>query len=122
MSHAQLRGGIMKKGTAVGLFLLLAGLHYFYSVSVLSAQESFFKGKSVRLIVGSTPGGFYDRWARFFAKYMPKYLPGNPEITVQNMPAAGSLVAANYVYNVAKPDGLTLGMVHTISTWTSGRA
>ena len=46
-----------------------------------------------------------------FAKYMPKYIPGNPEIAVQNMPAAGSLVAANYVYNVAKPDGLTLGMV-----------
>ena len=46
-----------------------------------------------------------------FARYMPKYIAGNPEIVVQNMPGAGSLVAANYVYNVAKPDGLTLGMV-----------
>jgi tripartite-type tricarboxylate transporter receptor subunit TctC len=76
-----------------------------------SAQETFYKGKSIRLIVGSTSGGFYDRWARFFAKYMPKYIAGNPEIIVQNMPGAGSLVAANHVYNVAKPDGLTLGMV-----------
>jgi tripartite-type tricarboxylate transporter receptor subunit TctC len=101
----------MKKGVVFGLFVLLTCVYHFGSVSVLSAQESFYKGKSIRLIVGSTPGGFYDRWARFFARYMPKYIPGNPEITVQNMPAAGSLVAANYVYNVAKPDGLTLGMV-----------
>lgn len=77
----------------------------------LAAQETFFKGKTVRLVVGSTPGGFYDRWARIFAKHMPKYIPGAPEIVVQNMPGAGSLTAANYVYNVAKPDGLTLGMV-----------
>jgi hypothetical protein len=55
-----------------------------------------------------------------FSRYMPKYIPGNPEIAVQAMPAAGSLVAANYVYNVAKPDGLTLRMVqYNISTWTS---
>ena len=77
----------------------------------LQAQEPFYKGKSIRLVVGSTPGGFYDRWARMFARYMPKYIAGNTEIVVQNMPGAGSLVAANYVYYVAKPDGLTLGMV-----------
>jgi tripartite-type tricarboxylate transporter receptor subunit TctC len=77
----------------------------------LQAQEPYYKGKTIRLVVGSTPGGFYDRWARMFARYMPKYIAGNPEIVVQNMPGAGSLVAANYVYNVAKPDGLTLGMV-----------
>ncbi|HEU4637487.1 MAG TPA: hypothetical protein VFS84_01440, partial [Candidatus Binatia bacterium] len=100
----------MKQGMVIGLLVLLSSF-YFGSVSLVSAQESFYKGKSIRLIVGSTPGGFYDRWARFFARYMPKYIPGNPEIAVQNMPAAGSLVAANYVYNVAKPDGLTLGMV-----------
>ncbi len=100
----------MKQRMVIGLLVLLSSF-YFGSVSLASAQESFYKGKSIRLIVGSTPGGFYDRWARFFARYMPKYIPGNPEIAVQNMPAAGSLVAANYVYNVAKPDGLTLGMV-----------
>ncbi|HWO42281.1 MAG TPA: tripartite tricarboxylate transporter substrate-binding protein [Candidatus Eisenbacteria bacterium] len=81
------------------------------SLPAAQAQEPFYKGKTIRLVVGSTPGGFYDRWARLFARYMPKYIPGSPEMIVQNMPGAGSLVAANYVYNVAKPDGLTLGMV-----------
>jgi len=80
-------------------------------MSNLQAQsEPFYKGKTIRIIVGSTTGGFYDRWARLFSRYMGKYIPGNPEIIAQNMPAAGSLVATNYVYNVAKPDGLTLGM------------
>jgi len=77
-----------------------------------AAQEPFYKGKTIRIIVGFTPGGFYDRWARLYARYMPKYIPGSPEIVVQNMPGAGSLVAANHVYNVAKPDGLTLVMTH----------
>ena len=74
------------------------------------AQEPFYKGKTIRIIVGFTPGGFYDRWARLLARYMPRYIPGNPEMIVQNMPGASSVIAANYVYNVAKPDGLTVGM------------
>ena len=61
------------------------------------------------MVVGFTTGGFYDRWARLLARYMPKYIPGNPTFIVQNMPGAGSVVAANYVYSVAKPDGLTIG-------------
>lgn len=81
------------------------------AAAALHAQENFYKDKTIRLIVGCTPGGFYDRWGRLFARYMPKYIPGNPEIIVQNMPGAGSLVAANYVYKVAKPDGLTMGIV-----------
>lgn len=81
------------------------------SPAPLEAQsEPFFKGKTVRFVVGFTPSGFYDRWARLVARYMGKYIPGNPDIIVQNMPGAGSVVAANYVYGVAKPDGLTLGM------------
>jgi len=77
-----------------------------------TAQEPFYKGKTIRIIVGFTPGGFYDRWARLYSRYMPKYIPGNPDFIVQNMPGAGSLVAANHVYNVAKPDGLSLVMTH----------
>jgi tripartite-type tricarboxylate transporter receptor subunit TctC len=77
-----------------------------------AAQEPFYKGKTIRIIVGFTPGGFYDRWARLYSRYMPKYIPGSPEILVQNMPGAGSLIAANHVYNVAKPDGLSLAMTH----------
>jgi tripartite-type tricarboxylate transporter receptor subunit TctC len=74
------------------------------------AQDNFFLGKTVRIVVGSSPGGGYDYWARLLARYMPKYIRGNPEVVVQNMPGGGSLVATNYVYGVAKPDGLTVGM------------
>jgi len=73
------------------------------------AQDNFFAGKTVRIVVGSSPGGGYDYWARLLARHMPKYIRGNPEVVVQNMPGGGSLVATNYVYSVAKPDGLTLG-------------
>lgn len=101
----------MERGKMLALFSLVSCIWLLGSMSALGAQEAFYKGKNIRLVVGSTPGGFYDRWARMFARYIPKYIPGGPEIIVQNMPGAGSLVAANYVYNVAKPDGLTLGMV-----------
>jgi tripartite-type tricarboxylate transporter receptor subunit TctC len=71
-------------------------------------SEPFYSGKTVRIVVGFTPGGFYDRWARLLSRYMPKYIPGNPNFVVQNMPGASSVIAANYVYNIAKSDGLTL--------------
>jgi tripartite-type tricarboxylate transporter receptor subunit TctC len=74
------------------------------------AQDNFFAGKTIRIVVGSSPGGGYDYWARLLARSMAKYIPGNPEVVVQNMPGGGSLVATNYVYSVAKADGLTLGM------------
>ena len=78
--------------------------------SQLHAQATpFYQDKQIRVVVGFTTGGFYDRWARLLARYMPKYIPGNPTFIVQNMPGAGSVVAANYVYSVAKPDGLTIG-------------
>ena len=81
------------------------------SASEATAQtEAFYKDKTIRIMVGSTAGGFYDRWARLFAKHMPKYIPGQPEIVAQNMTGAGSVIAANHVFNVAKPDGLTLVM------------
>jgi len=75
-----------------------------------NAQDGFFSGKIIRIVVGSSPGGGYDYWARLLARHMPKYIAGNPEVVVQNMPGGGSLVATNYVYSVAKPDGLTVGM------------
>jgi len=78
--------------------------------SQLHAQATpFYQEKQIRVVVGFTTGGFYDRWARLLSCYMPKYIPGNPSFIVQNMPGAGSVVAANYVYSVAKPDGLTIG-------------
>ncbi|MGH7851948.1 MAG: Bug family tripartite tricarboxylate transporter substrate binding protein [Candidatus Binatia bacterium] len=76
----------------------------------VAAQEPFYQGKTIRVVVGFTSGGFYDRWSRLLARFVPKHLPGNPEMIVQNMPGAGGLIAANHVYNVARPDGLTIGM------------
>src|SRR5688500_18342662 len=82
-----------------------------HGASHLNAQsEPFYKSKTVRLIVGLSPGGFYDRWARLLARFMPLYMPGNPNFIVQNMPGAGSMIAMNHVFGVAKPDGLTLVM------------
>ena len=80
--------------------------------AILHAQaEPFHKGKTIRLVVGLSPGGTFDLWARVIAQHMGKYISGNPSFIVQNMPGGGSLIAANYVYSVAKPDGLTIGSV-----------
>ena len=76
--------------------------------SVQAQDEPFYKGKTVRFIVGSATGNFYDSWARLLARHWGKYIAGNPAVMVQNMPGAGSITAVNYVYSVAKPDGLTV--------------
>jgi tripartite-type tricarboxylate transporter receptor subunit TctC len=75
-----------------------------------SAQaDDFYKGKTIRLVVGFSAGGGFDTYARALARHMSKQIPGNPSIVVENMTGAGSLIAANHVYKVAKPDGLTIG-------------
>jgi len=74
-----------------------------------AAAENFYAGKTVRLIVGSSPGGGFDAYARIIARHIGKYIPGHPATLVQNMPGAGNLIAANYMFNKAKPDGLTIG-------------
>lgn len=68
-----------------------------------------YEGKTVTIVVGFKTGGGYDRTARILARHLPKYLPGKPNVIVQNMPGANSIIAANHVYSVAKPDGLTIG-------------
>ncbi len=73
------------------------------------AQGSFFEGKTIRVIVGLSAGGGYDTYSRLIARHMGKHIPGHPVIAVENMTGAGSLIAANYVYKVSKPDGLTIG-------------
>lgn len=90
-------------------YILAVGLVLFAAGSLHAQAQPFYQGKQINVVVGFTTGGFYDRWARLLARYMPKYIPGNPTFVVQNMPGAGSVIATNYVYGVAKPDGLTIG-------------
>ncbi|HYX65072.1 MAG TPA: tripartite tricarboxylate transporter substrate-binding protein [Burkholderiales bacterium] len=73
------------------------------------ALAQYYSGKTITIVVGYKPGGGYDRTARLLARYLPKHIPGSPTIIVQNMPGANSIIAANHVYAVAKPDGLTIG-------------
>ncbi len=102
----------MKRCTAIFLTVSLAVISNFANNGTAEAQEPFYKGKQIRIVVGLSTGGGYDRAARLLARYMGKYIPGNPNIVVQNMPGAASVTAANYVWGVAKPDGLTLVMPH----------
>ena len=95
---------MMKRSIMVLLFLL-------FGAPDLQAQSSFFEGKTIRIVVGLPAGDVYDLYARMLAEHMGKHIPGNPNIIVQNMAGASSMITANYVYNVAKPDGLTFGSV-----------
>src|SRR5262249_24145513 len=73
--------------------------------------EDFYKGNTLRLIVGSPPGATYDIWARLVARHLGKHVPGNPTLVVQNMQGAGGVTATNYVYNVAPQDGSIITLV-----------
>src|SRR5215468_7437270 len=88
------------------LFFLL-----FISATV-QAQAPFYQGKTITIVVGTKAGDAYDLYPRLLAEFWPKFIAGTPNIIVQNVPGAGSLIAANQVYNVAKPDGLTLGAIY----------
>ena len=81
---------------------------FFTHVPQVSAAP-YYQGKVITIIVGFSPGGGYDRLSRILAKHLPRYIPGNPTVIVQNMPGASSILAANYLYKVVKPDGLTIG-------------
>ena len=81
------------------------------SAQAAAGAEPFYKGKTLRIVVGLSAGGGYDVYARLLARFMAKHIPGNPSIIVQNMPGAGGIAAANYVYEVTKPDGLTMALV-----------
>ena len=91
---------------------ILLSLYLFIPLSLNArafAQESFYKGKTIRVVVGFSAGGGFDTYSRAIARHWGKHIPGNPTIIVENMTGAGSLIAANHVYVVAKPDGLTIG-------------
>jgi tripartite-type tricarboxylate transporter receptor subunit TctC len=75
----------------------------------LSYGANYYDGKTITIVVGYKPGGGYDRYARLLAKYLTTYIPGHPVVVIQNMPGGGSIISANHIYSVAKPDGLTIG-------------
>ena len=90
-------------------FALLAVSFALAFMTNSSAQaQSFFAGKTIRIIVGFAAGGGYDAYARAIGRHLGKHIPGNPNVTVDNMVGAGSLISANHLYKVAKPDGLTI--------------
>lgn len=87
---------------SIGLLALLAS-------SAQAATDDFYRGKTMRIVVGFAAGGGFDTYSRVIARHMGRHIPGNPSIVVENMTGAGSLIAANHIYKVAKPDGLTSG-------------
>ena len=89
----------------VAIFVFLSLL----SPPALRSAKPYYEGKVLTIIVGYAPGGGYDRMARLLSKHLPRFIPGKPVVLVQNMPGASSMIAANYLYSIAKPDGLTIG-------------
>ena len=87
--------------------LILSGLA---TSAAAQSVADFYRGKQIRMIVGTAPGD-YDTWARLVVRHMRQYVPGNPGFVVENMPGAGSLIAANHLYNKAAQDGTVLGSV-----------
>ncbi|HZO46141.1 MAG TPA: hypothetical protein VFB68_09630 [Xanthobacteraceae bacterium] len=95
---------------AVGALTVALITTFLVSTARADAVADFYKGKQVNVIVGYGPGGGYDVYTRLLLRHMPRHVPGNPTMVVQNMPGAGSLRAANFMGNAASRDGLTLGV------------
>jgi len=97
----------MQKRTKLGAWIF--ALLFAAANGEVLAQSNFYEGKTIRLIVGLSAGGGYDVYARTIARHMGKHIPGNPALVVENMTGAGSIIAANHLFKIAKPDGLTIG-------------
>jgi tripartite-type tricarboxylate transporter receptor subunit TctC len=99
-------GKIITHGLAAGIAaaILLAA-----APTQAQPVADFYRGKTLRMLIGYGPGGGYDIYGRLVAEFLPRHLPGNPTIITQNMPGAGSFVAAKYLYDVAPKDGTVLG-------------
>ena len=95
-----------RKGEFLRLAAVLIGIWAWTPAA--HGQGDFYKGKTITVYIGTTPGALYDQWSRLLSQYMPKHIPGKPDMISQNMPGAGHKIAANYVYNKTKPDGLSL--------------
>jgi tripartite-type tricarboxylate transporter receptor subunit TctC len=97
------------------MFRRLISVWFFVAIAILYCDNSaraaapYYEGKSIRIIVGTAPGGGYDTYTRLLARHFGRHIPGNPAVIVDNMPGAGGLLSANHLFKVAKPDGLTIG-------------
>jgi tripartite-type tricarboxylate transporter receptor subunit TctC len=94
------------------LRLVFSVLIFLFSQSLVAAQTPFYQGKTITIIVSTKAGDVYDLYPRLVAEFMPKHIPGNPNIIIQNVPGAAGLIGTNQIYNVAKPDGLTFGATY----------
>jgi tripartite-type tricarboxylate transporter receptor subunit TctC len=103
-----------KKMKKTPLFCLITSFVLLFCITAgdLVLAAPYYEGKVITVIVGNEPGGGYDRLARTIAKHLPKHIPGKPTVLVQNMPGASSMIAANHLYHIAKPDGMTIGALN----------
>jgi len=102
----------MMRGVTAILALVLAVLWPLPGRAQTQSVESFYRGKTITVLIGYGVGGSDDLWARLLARYMGRHIPGQPLVVPQNMPGAGSLVAANQVYNVSPKDGTVIGVIN----------
>jgi tripartite-type tricarboxylate transporter receptor subunit TctC len=91
--------------TAISTLLLLI----LTAISPALSQEPFYKDRTVRILVGASPGGIFDAYSRILARHLSRHIAGNPTFVVENVPGAGGLIVANRMYKAVKPDGLTIG-------------
>lgn len=91
--------------------LCFLAFSFFAVIAPVSAQDNFYSGKTIRIVVGAAPGGGYDNAARLTARYLSKYIPGNPIFVVENLPGASGIKATNYLYEMAPKDGTVLAWV-----------
>jgi tripartite-type tricarboxylate transporter receptor subunit TctC len=99
--------------SAARLALMLAVLPFLSGPAATQTPAEFYKGKTISLITSTGVGGTYDMVARIVAHYMPRYIPGNPTIIVQNMPGGGNVLATNYMFNLAPKDGTAIATIHS---------
>ncbi|MEI7671977.1 MAG: hypothetical protein WCK00_07700, partial [Deltaproteobacteria bacterium] len=78
-------------------------------VGIAGAAPDFYQGKTVTILVGTSPGGGFDTYARVLSRHLGKHIPGKPSVIIENLPTAGGLMSANQIYKVSKPNGLTIG-------------
>ena len=114
LTYEGTKEAIMKREITIAALIIALVLMVSLALSVARADD-FYQGKTIRFIVGAPAGGGYDTYTRAIARHLAKHIPGHPSMLVENMEGAGSLIAANYTYNKAEPDGLLIGV------WISGQ-